>query len=356
MSGPGTQEDTSAGESPEGRGALTIERPGVGGRWRRRAHRVLHEHPTVGPVAVLVLSILVFATITPSFRTPSNLGLVLQQVTVIAVLALGQAIIILTAGIDLSVGAIAVFGSITMGIASAQWGLDGVLALMLGVLVAVTMGAINGGLVAGLRLPPFLVTLATLSIFGTLTTLATGGANIRAADMAGILSWTGTPIQIGTFRVTYATFIMFALYAAIAYVMSSTAWGKHVVAVGDDRDAARLAGIRTRRVLLSVYGTAGLIYGIGSWIIIGRLGAASPNAGADYNLDAITAVVIGGISLFGGRGRVWGALVGALVVGVFRNGLQLAGVPVEWQGLAIGLLVLAAVAVDQQVRSVGAAR
>jgi fructose transport system permease protein len=142
------------------------------------------------------------------------------------------------------------------------------------------------------------------------------------------------------------------MFALFVYALANTAWGKHVYATGDDPEAARLAGIQTTRVLFSVYMVAGVIYGLGAWILMGRLASASPNVGVDYNLDSITAVVLGGTSLFGGRGLVLGTLVGALIVGVFRNGLALAGVEVVWQGFAIGLLVLVAVAIDQWIRKV----
>jgi len=151
---------------------------------------------------------------------------------------------------------------------------------------------------------------------------------------------------------TYGSIIMLLLFALFWYSLSKTAWGKHVYATGDDIEAARLAGIRTSRVLFSVYTVAGLLYAIGGWILIGRLASASPNVGTEYNLDSITAVVLGGTSLFGGRGGVLGTLIGALIVGVFRNGLQLAGIEVVWQGFAIGLLVLVAVSLDQWIRKV----
>jgi fructose transport system permease protein len=170
--------------------------------------------------------------------------------------------------------------------------------------------------------------------------------------MPPLMTWTGDTFNLGGFRLTYGSIIMLALFAVFYYALGSTAWGKHVYATGDDVEAARLAGIRTDRVLLSVYLVAGLIYAVGAWILMGRLASASPNVGVDYNLDSITAVVLGGTSLFGGRGLVLGTLVGALIVGVFRNGLQLGGVDVVWQGFAIGLLVLIAVSIDQWIRKV----
>ncbi|MGD9531000.1 MAG: ABC transporter permease [Pseudonocardia sp.] len=320
----------------------------------QRVQHVLHANPTLGPLAVLVLSVLAFSLVADRFLSAANLGLVLQQVTVIAVLALGQTLIILTAGIDLSVGAIAVFSSVLMANFATKLGMPGLLALILGFVLGAGMGAINGLLVTRLKLPPFIVTLGTLSIFFSLNAVVSRSETIRGSDMPDIMTWTGTTFPIGDFRITYGSIIMLLLFAVFFYVLRDTAWGKHVYATGDDIEAARLAGIRTDRVLFSVYLTAGAIYAIGAWILIGRLASASPNVGVEYNLDTITAVVIGGTSLFGGRGAVIGTLIGALIVGVFRNGLQLSGVDVVWQGFAIGLLVLAAVSIDQWIRKVKA--
>jgi fructose transport system permease protein len=148
--------------------------------------------------------------------------------------------------------------------------------------------------------------------------------------------------------------MMLALFAGFAYVLRATAWGRHVYATGDDREAARLAGVRTDKVLLSVYIVAGLICAVAAWMLIGRIASASPQAGGSANLDSITAVVIGGTSLFGGRGLVVGTLFGALIVGVLRNGLTLTGVDVLWQDFAVGILVITAVAIDQWIRKVKA--
>ena len=317
-----------------------------------RVQHVLHARPILGPLAVLLLSIIAFSIISGRFLSAANLGLVLAQVTVIAVLALGQTLVILTAGIDLSTGAITVFTSVIMANLTTKAGLPGGLALIVGFLCGLAMGSINGLLVTRLKLPPFIVTLATLSIFFSLNSVVSRSETIRGSDMPPIMTWTGDTIGLGGFRLTYGTVIMLLLFAVFYYVLGQTAWGKHVYATGDDIEAARLAGIRTDRVLLSVYVVAGALYAIGAWVLIGRLASASPNVGVEYNLDSITAVVIGGTSLFGGRGIVLGTLVGALIVGVFRNGLQLAGVEVVWQGFAIGILVLLAVAIDQWIRKV----
>jgi fructose transport system permease protein len=317
-----------------------------------RIQHALHANPVLGPLAVLVVAIIAFSFFNTRFFSAANLSLVLAQVTVIAVLALGQTLIILTAGIDLSVGAIAVFSSILMATFCVDMGLPGVVALLLGFVCGTAMGAFNGFLVTRLKLPPFIVTLGTLTIFFSLNSVVSGSETVRGSDMPGIMTWTGTTIPIGGFRLTYGSIIMLVLFAIFFYSLSRTAWGKHVYATGDDIEAARLAGIQTNRVLFSVYTVAGFLYAIGAWILIGRLASASPNVGLEYNLDSITAVVLGGTSLFGGRGSVIGTLIGALIVGVFRNGLQLAGVEVVWQGFAIGLLVLVAVSLDQWIRKV----
>jgi len=317
-----------------------------------RVQQVLHAQPILGPLAVMVLAIIAFSLVNGRFLAAANLGLVLSQVTVIAALALGQTLVILTAGIDLSVGAIAVFTTIIMANLATKVGLPGVVAIVIGVVAATAMGALNGWLVTRIKLPPFIVTLGTLSIFMSLNLVVSRSETIRGSDMPGIMTWTGNTFGIGGFRVTYGSLIMLALFGLFVYALANTAWGKHVYATGDDPEAARLAGIQTTRVLFSVYMVAGVIYGIGAWILMGRLASASPNVGVDYNLDSITAVVLGGTSLFGGRGLVLGTLVGALIVGVFRNGLALAGVEVVWQGFAIGLLVLVAVAIDQWIRKV----
>jgi fructose transport system permease protein len=317
-----------------------------------RAQHLLHAQPTLGPLAVLLLAVIVFSIVNTRFFNPENLSLVLQQVTVIAMLALGQTLIILTAGIDLSAGAIAVFSSILMANLATDAGFPGVVALIAGLLLGTAMGLVNGFLVTRIKLPPFIVTLGTLSIFFALNSVVSGSETVRGTDMPSIMTWTGKTFPIGSFHLTYGSIIMLLLFGFFFYLLAYTAWGKHVRATGDDAEAARLAGIRTDRVLLSVYTVAGAIYAVAAWVLMGRLASADPNVGTDYNLDSITAVVLGGTSLFGGRGGVAGTLVGALIVGVFRNGLVLAGVQVVWQGFAVGLLVLLAVTIDQWIRKV----
>jgi fructose transport system permease protein len=172
--------------------------------------------------------------------------------------------------------------------------------------------------------------------------------------MDPLLLWTGNTFEVFDTRITLGVVLMLGMYALMAYVLKYTGWGRHIFATGDDAEAARLAGIRTNRVLISTYLVAGLIYATAGWFLIGRIGSASPQAGQLANLDTITAVVIGGTSLFGGRGAIFGTLLGALIVGVARNGLTLVGFDALWQDFTVGILVIVAVALDQWIRRVRA--
>ena len=317
-----------------------------------RIRNTLHRYPAISPAIVLVLAVIVFGLLNDRFLNPANLSLITQQVAVVGTLAIAQTLIILTAGIDLSVGAVMVLSSMVIAQTTVHMGLPAVLGLFLGLVVGLGAGALNGFLVTRLKLPPFIVTLGTLNIFVALTLLYSGGATVRGGEMPDLLTFMGETFNVGGVNITVGVLMMLILYVAIAFILQKTAWGRHVYAVGDDPESARLAGIRVNRVLMSVYLAAGAILAIGAWIQIGRTNAASPNAGADLNLDSITAVVIGGTSLFGGRGTVWGTLLGALIVGVFRNGLSLAGLDVLWQTFAVGVLIVVAVSVDQWIRKV----
>jgi len=315
---------------------------------------VLHSYPAISPLLVLIGSFVVFSTVNPKFASPNSLSLVLQQVAVIGALAVGQTLIILTAGIDLSVGAITILSMMVAAKVAEDGGLPGIAAVGVGLALGAAAGLLNGGLVTRLKLPPFIVTLGTLSIFTAIGLLYSRGQSVQDTKLPALLSWTGQTFPIGEFRITTGILIVAALYLVVGFVLANSAWGRHVYAVGDDKEAARLAGIRVDRVLLSVYAVAGVIYGLTAWVLIGRAGAASPNAITDANLESITAVVIGGTSLFGGRGTLLGTLLGALIVGFFRSGLSLAGVDDQYRVLAVGALVILAVSVDQWIRKVKA--
>jgi fructose transport system permease protein len=226
------------------------------------------------------------------------------------------------------------------------------LAFPLGILIAALAGAFNGFLVTKFRLPPFIVTLGTLNIFVAITILYASGRSVLENEIDPFLLELSKIFKMGDFVITYGVILMLLMYAFFAYNLRFTSWGRHIYAVGNDPEAARLSGISVNKVLISAYLVAGLIFGLTSWIMIGRIMVASPNVPADYNLVAITAVVIGGTSLFGGRGTVFGTLIGACIVGVFQNGLTLAGVDLNYQLLAIGILIIFAVTLDTWVRRV----
>src|SRR6266540_1869127 len=260
---------------------------------------------TVGPLIALLLAIAFFTARTDRFLTGTNLSLVVQQVMVVGTLALG-------------------------------------------ILACVAFGAFNGALVTSMRLPPFIVTLGTLNVAFALTHIYSNEQTI--SNLPSALTFLGTTFTIGQTDITYGSVLMLAMFALAWFVLRQTSAGRHVYAVGNNPEAARLTGIRTRRLLLGVYATAGLIYGVAALLLVARTSVGDPQAGQTDNLDSITAVVLGGTSLFGGRGSVIGTLIGALIVGIVRNGLQLLGVRSIYQVLITGMLVILAVAVDQLAR------
>lgn len=350
----------------------------------RRVQHALHVTPALVPLVVLVLSIAVFGVLLGGqFFSAGSQSLILQQVQIVGIVAAAQTLVILTAGIDLSVGAIMVFSSVIMGQFTFRYGLPVEVAILCGFVAGGLMGYANGWLVAVMKLPPFIVTLGTWQIILATNYLYSANETIRSQDIrdnAPMLQWLGAkpnaqivnwiegmqgivhegrrPADTGNWfldtlwsvNVTYGVVVMVVLVAVLAWVLRHTAWGRHVYAVGDDPEAAQLAGVNVRRTLISVYVLSGLICALAGWALIGRIGSVSPTSGVDANIESITAVVIGGISLFGGRGSIMGALFGALIVGVFSLGLRMMGADAQWTYLMIGLLIIAAVAVDQWIR------
>ncbi|MEM8553950.1 MAG: ABC transporter permease [Pseudomonadota bacterium] len=323
-----------------------------------RFHDLLHGTPSLVPLLVLLIALLIFGlTLGERFFSPFAMTLILQQVQIVGVLAAAQSLIILTAGIDLSVGAIAVLTSVIMGQFTFRYGMPPAVAVAAGLAVGTAIGAVNGWLVSRVKLPPFIVTLGMWQIVLAANYLYSANETIRSQDIeaeAPFLQFLGTTFSLGGARFTLGVILMVALVLILAYALRSTAWGRHVYAVGDDPDAAELAGVDVHKTLMSVYMLVGFICALAGWVMIGRFGSVSPSAttGVIGNIQAITAVVIGGISLFGGRGSIMGAFFGALIVGVFELGLRMAGANPQWTFLLIGVLIIAAVAVDQWIRKV----
>ena len=318
------------------------------------ARAFLRTNPTAIPACILLLSVLGFGAIANNFLKLSTLSLVLDQVMVTGVVAIAQTMIILTAGIDLAVGQVMVLCSLIMGKIAVDLGVPAPLAILVGLACGGLMGWLNGAIVAYLKLPPFIVTLGTFGIFATLKLWYSGSQSVRVTDIeanAPFLNFFGQRVDMGGGAYfTYGGIALIALAILVWYLLNRTPWGRHVQAVGDDPDSALLAGIQTNRVLVSVYAVAGVVCGMAAWISIGRVGTISPESFGTINLDSITAVVIGGTSLFGGRGSIAGSVLGALIVGVFNIVLSLAGVDSYWQYGTTGVLIIAAVSIDQWLR------
>jgi fructose transport system permease protein len=304
---------------------------------------VLRGSPIMGPFAALVLASIFFATQSDKFLTGANFSLIIQQVMVVGTLAIGQTLVILTGGIDLSNGMIMALSSVLMTGFAVQSGLNPILAILVGLLAGVVFGLLNGALITAIGLPPFIVTLGTFNIAYALVRIYT---TATITNLPSEQLFLGNTFNIGGTEITYGSVLMIIFYAITWYVLRSTPAGRAVYAVGDNPEAARLAGINTTRVLTGVYIVAAITYGIAGLLLVSRTGVGDPQAGQTGNLDSITAVVLGGTSLLGGRGQIMGTLIGALIVGVFRNGLQLMGVGSIYQVLITGILVIVAVSID----------
>jgi fructose transport system permease protein len=323
-----------------------------------RFHHALHTTPALVPLIVLIAAIVIFGLALGSkFFSPFALTLILQQVQIVGIVAAAQSLVILTAGIDLSVGAIAVISSVIMGQFTFRYGLPPTIAVACGLACGTAIGALNGWLIARMKLPPFIVTLGMWQIVLAANFLYSANETIRSQDIAAnapLLQLLGAKFKIGGAVFTLGVVFLVLLVIVLAYVLKHTAWGRHVYAVGDDPEAAELSGVNVQKTLISVYALAGLICAFAGWALIGRIGSVSPTSGQLLNIESITAVVIGGISLFGGRGSILGTFFGALIVGVFTLGLRLAGADAQWTFLLIGALIIGAVAVDQWIRKVAA--
>ena len=310
------------------------------------------------PLIVLVLSIAVFGIIVGSkFFNAFTLTLILQQVAIVGIVGAAQTLVILTAGIDLSFCAVRVLSSVVMGQFTFRYGIPVPISIVCGIACGTLCGFINGWLVARMKLPPFIVTLGTWQVFNAIKYLYSANETIRTQDIeaqAPLLQVFGTQIKLGGAVFTLGVIFMVLLVIYLWYVLNYTAWGRRLYAVGDDPDAAGLSGIRVDRMLITTYTLSGLICGLAGWVLIGRIGSVSPTSGEFSNIESITAVVIGGISLFGGRGSILGMIFGGLIVGVFSLGLRLMGTDPQWTYLLIGILIIGAVAIDQWIRKVSA--
>ncbi|MGV2290701.1 ABC transporter permease [Trinickia sp. YCB016] len=299
----------------------------------------------IGPLIALLLACLFFISQSNRFLSFQNFSLILQQTMVVAVIAIGQTLIVLTGGIDLSCGMLMAFGSIVMTKFAVVLGLPPALAILCGVGASTLFGLLNGVLITRIKLPPFIVTLGTLNIAFALTQLYSNAESV--SNLPDAIMFFGSTFRVGPAEVTYGTVLALLMYLGTWFVLRDTVPGRHLYALGNNPESARLMGLNSNRILIMVYSLAGLIYGVAALLLVARTGVGDPQAGQTENLDSITAVVLGGTSLFGGRGSIVGTLLGALIVGVFRNGLTLMGVSSVYQVLITGMLVILAVAADK---------
>lgn len=293
-------------------------------------------------VLLILLGIgLVFTLGSDRFLTPSNLMNIAVQTSIIAIIAIGMTFVILTAGIDLSVGSVvALCGALAAGLAVRQE-LGTFTGIGLALLAGAAVGVINGLLVVRGKMPPFVATLSTLAIARGLTLVYTEGRPISGIDERFTFLGSGEILGIAT------PVIILAIVFVVAYiVLRSTRFGNYVYATGGNEEVSRLAGVRTSIITLSVYIISGFLAALGGVLLVARLWSAQPNAAVGLELDAIAAPVLGGVSLFGGVGNVTGALVGAFILGILSNGLNLMGVPSFWQQVIKGVVLILAVMLD----------
>ncbi|NID16574.1 ABC transporter permease subunit [Luteibacter yeojuensis] len=297
----------------------------------------------LGSVIGLLLLFIVLSVLSPDFLSASNLLSVLRQISVNALIAFGMTFVILAGGIDLSVGAILAFtGAITGGLLAAGHGVT--VAVGAGLGLGLLLGMVNGVLVSWGRVAPFIATLGTLTLLRGLTLVYTQGTPIAAPNQGFALLGKGYLFHL----VPLPVVLMFAAFGVCGFLLRGTVFGRHVMAIGGNEEAARLSGVRIAPMKLAIYGLSGLLSAFAGIVLTSRLDSAQPTAGVGYELDAIAAVVLGGTSLSGGRGWLFGTLVGALLIGFLNNGLNLLGVSSFYQQVVKGIVILIAVLLDRR--------
>lgn len=292
----------------------------------------------------LIVLMVVITIINPNFLTTNNLLNLLLQVTANGFIAFGMTFVILTSGIDLSVGSIlALSSAITAGLIAN--GMPVPLAIVVALLLGGVLGMINGLLISFGKLAPFIVTLATMTIFRGATLVYTNGNPItQGMSNSYLFKFLGQGYILG---IPFPVILMFAVFIILYIVLHKTSFGKSVYALGGNEKAAYISGIKLNKVKILIYTISGVMASISGLIITSRLSSAQPTAGASYEMDAIAAVVLGGTSLMGGKGRLIGTLIGALIIGVLNNGLNIIGVSAFWQQVVKGVVILIAVMLDR---------
>ncbi len=310
--------------------------------WRERVQQLM-------ALAGLVLIFLVFSIASPDiFPQYSNVTTILFSTTVVGLLSLAATLVIITSGIDLSVGTAMTLSAVMSATFIVNWGIPVWLGIILTILFGGLVGLVNGINVAVLRLPPFIATLAMMLVAQGLALVISDARPIYFDTTlhAGYI-WLSTGNIIPGTRFPNAVLVL-ALAALVAYVLlNKTLLGRYDISIGSNEEATALSGINTRKWLVVIYAVAGLFVGLAAIMISARLGSAQPATGAGYELQAIAAVVIGGTSLSGGKGTIVGTIIGALIISVINNGLQILSVRQEWQSVILGLVILVVVFIDQ---------
>lgn len=302
-----------------------------------------------GSLLGLLLLMLFLSFSSSYFLTMDNLMNIARQSAINSLISVGMLLTILTAGIDLSVGSILALSTMIIGVAVTKWGLNPFLAMFLGIAAGALLGLTNGLLLTKLKLPhPFISTLGTKNIARGLALIITGASPISGFPKS--IQFIGSEF-IGPVPVSFILVIV--VFIAFSIFLNRTAQGRYIYAVGGNLEAAKLSGINVDRTLVLVYTISGTMAAIAGLVLVGRVNAAFPLAGLDYDLDAIAAVIIGGASFMGGAGTVWGTLIGAMIMAVLRNGLNLMGVSADLQTVAIGAVIIGAVYIDVLRRRAG---
>jgi len=296
----------------------------------------------LGPLLGLIILCIVLTFLSDRFLTVDNLLNVTRQVSINAVISVGMTLVILTGGIDLSVGSILAFsGSITAGLLSGGQAL--LPAVLIGIAAGAVLGLVNGILITRADIPPFIATLGTMTAARGFTLVYTDGRPITGMDE--VFRFLGGGYVAG---IPVPVIIMLVIFIAAYIMLTQTKFGRYIYAIGGNEEATRLSGINTKKILLAVYTLAGLLAGFSGVIMASRLNSAQPTAGMGFELDAIAAVVLGGTSLSGGVGTIGGTLIGAMIIGVLDNGLNLLNVSSFYQQVAKGAVILLAVYVDKK--------
>ena len=315
----------------------------------------------LGALLGLILLVAIFALSSPSFLTTGNLAGIARQTSVNALLALGMLVVILTGGIDLSVGAVLALAMVVLAMVITKAGMDQSVGMLAALAVGSALGIGNGLLLTRLHLPhPFISTLGMMNIARGAALVITGGASISALG-GGIVKFIGNDEILlgsgdGAVSIPIMLFVVVLAYVGFYIFLNRTVVGRHIYATGGNPEAARLSGVPVDRILVLVYTISGLMAGLAAVVLAGRTDSGYPNAGLGFELDAISACIIGGTSFFGGVGTVGGTLIGALIMGVLRNGLNIMSVDTNWQTVVIGTVIIAAVYVDVLRRRAGQSR